>query len=185
MNFKHIGILLLLPGIAFAAEPFRMEVVEEGSHWPVPLVQFETVNSQRFVTDNAGIIAIDAPDLMGKETWFTIRGHGYGVKPDGFGMRGRRITPEPGKTERIEVERTIIAKRLGRLTGDGLFAESQRFGEHADWKDSGLVGQDSVQNVVHHGKLFWSWGDTSLRGNPLGLFHMTGATTNPPGFGGA
>ena len=41
-------------------------------------------------------------------------------------IRGVRLTPEPGKTLRVEVDRTIIARRLGRLTGGGLFAESQK-----------------------------------------------------------
>ena len=57
---------------------------------------------------------------MGRETWFEVIGNGYEVPKDGFGMRGVRLTPEPGRTLRIELKRTIVAKRLVRLTGAGL-----------------------------------------------------------------
>ena len=114
---------LLAPCVAAAVAPCRIEVVEKGSDWPVPLVELRTTHEARLVTDNAGVIALDLPELMGRETWFYVSGHGYGVPKDGFGYRGVRLTPEPGKTLRVEVTRTIVAKRLGRLTGAGLFAE--------------------------------------------------------------
>jgi hypothetical protein len=161
-----------------AAEPCRIEVVEQGSGWPVPLVELRTTHQVRFVADNAGLIAFDLPELMGRETWFDVHGHGYEVPADGFGMRGVRLKPEPGKSLRVTVRRTSIAKRVGRLTGAGLFAESQKLGRERDWRESGLVGQDSVQNVVHEGRLFWFWGDTTLAKYPLGIFHGTGATTD-------
>jgi hypothetical protein len=162
---------------AFALDPCRIEVVEKGSGWPVPLVELRTTHAVRLVSDNAGLIAFDLPEFMGRETWFDVHGHGYEVPQDGFGMRGVRLTPQPGKTLRVEVQRKIIAKRLGRLTGAGLFAESQKLGGDLDWKESGIVGQDSVQNATHRGKMFWAWGDTSLAKYPLGVFDMTSATT--------
>ncbi|HWB04944.1 MAG TPA: hypothetical protein VG796_18085 [Verrucomicrobiales bacterium] len=167
----------LLPGTSDALEPCRIEVVEKGSGWPVPLVELRTTNSIRFVTDNAGLIAFDVPDLMGQEVFFDVHGHGYEVKPDGFGIRGVRLTPAPGKTLKVEVERRIIAKRIGRLTGGGLFAESQKLGLAGDWRDGPLLGSDSVQNAVHRDKMFWAWGDTVLAYYKLGVFDMTSATT--------
>jgi hypothetical protein len=162
---------------SLAVEPCGIEVVEKGSGWPVPLVELRTTHNVRFVTDNAGVIAFDLPELMGREMWFGVIGHGYQVPKDGFGCRGVRLTPKPGKTLRIQVTRTIIAKRLGRLTGAGLFAESQALGRELDWPESGVLGCDSVQNTVHRGRLFWAWGDTTLARYPLGIFHMTSATT--------
>lgn len=157
--------------------PCRIQILEERTGWPVPLVELRTTHHARFVSDNAGNIAFDLPELMGRETWFEVHGHGYEVKADGFGMRGVRLTPEPGKSLRVEVRRTSIAQRIGRLTGAGLFAESQKLGLEAGWRESGLVGQDSVQNAVHRGRLFWFWGDTTLAKYPLGIFDGTGATT--------
>ena len=57
---------------AAAMEPCRIEVVEKGSGWPVPLVELRTTHNARFVTDNAGVIAFDLPELMGRETWFGV-----------------------------------------------------------------------------------------------------------------
>jgi len=158
--------------------PCRLEVVEVGTGWPVPLVQLRTTHNVSFVTDNAGLVAFDLPELMGREVWFEIEGQGYEVKPDGFGNRGVRLTPIPGKTLRIEVERKIIAKRLGRLTGAGIFAESQKLGLENSWHESGVLGCDSVQNAIHNGQLFWLWGDTTLARYPLGIFNSTGALSD-------
>jgi hypothetical protein len=179
-RFLMLGVacgVLFTVGIAKAGEPFRIEVVDKGNGWPVPLVELETVHGVKFVTDNAGLIAFDAPELMGEATWCGVRGFGYGVRKDGFGFEGVRFTPQPGGRLRVQVERRIIAKRLGRITGAGVFCESQKLGEEKDWPESGIVGCDSVQNVVLDGRLFWLWGDTSLAKYPLGIFDGTAAHT--------
>jgi len=172
-----LGATPLFGQAAPITQPCRIEVVEKGSGWPVPLVELRTTHHQRLITDNAGVIAFDLPELMGRETWFDVIGHGYEVPKDGFGYQGVRLKPEPGKTIRIEVLRTIIAKRLGRLTGAGLFAESRKLGDETGSLENGILGCDSVQNAVHRGKLFWAWGDTTLAHYPLGIFDMTSATT--------
>ena len=56
--------------------PCRIEVLEKGSGWPVPLVELRTTHQLRFVTDNAGVIAFDAQELMGREVWFDVFGQG-------------------------------------------------------------------------------------------------------------
>ena len=160
-----------------AAEPFRIEIVDKANGWPVPLVELETVHGVKFVSDNAGLIACDAPEMMGKEAWCGIRGFGYGVPKDGFGYEGVRFTPRPGGRLQVTLDRRIVAKRLGRITGAGIFCESQKLGAERDWQESGVVGCDSVQNAVLDGKLFWLWGDTSLAKYPLGIFDGTAART--------
>lgn len=162
---------------SLGAEPFELEVVERGSGWPVPLVELRTTHQVSFWTDNAGRVAIDLPELVGKETWFTIASDGYEAPADGFGQRGVRVQLKPSGRQRVEVVRTSIAKRLGRITGAGQFAESQKLGRERDWRESGVLGCDSVQNAVYRGKMFWAWGDTSLANYPLGVFHMTSATS--------
>lgn len=161
----------------WAAEPARIEVVEKGSGWPVPLVELKTTHHATFYTDNAGVVAVDAPELLGREVFFHVASDGYEVAKDGFGYRGVRLTPQPGQTLKIVVERTMIARRLGRLTGAGLFAESQRTGRDLDWKESGIFGCDSVQTAVHQGQRYWLWGDTTVAHYPLGIFDSLGATS--------
>jgi hypothetical protein len=172
-----VVLLGTLVSAAAAPLPCRIEVVEQGSGWPVPMVELRTNHQTRFVTDNAGVIAFDLPELMGRETWFDVIGHGYEVERDGFGYRGVRLTPQAGKTLRVEVRRTMPARRLGRLTGAGVFGESQKLGSHTDWPESGVLGCDSVQNTVHRGRMFWLWGDTTLAHYPLGIFHSSSATS--------
>jgi hypothetical protein len=180
VSFLLATLLFVTPDVVLAAEPTspcRIEVVDAENGWPVPLVELRTTHHARFVTDNAGVIAFDLPELMGQETWFSVLADGYEVPADGFGNRGMRITPQPGETFTFKVNRTSIAKRLGRLTGGGLFAESQKLGRETDWPESGALGCDSVQNAVHRGRMFWAWGDTSIPRYPLGIYHMTSATS--------
>ena len=170
-------VLFLLSGIACAAEPCRVEVVDKQNGWPVPLVELRTTHDARYVTDNAGLIALDGTDLLDREVFFHVKGHGYGVAKDGFGYQGVRVTPKPGGTLRIEVERQNVAKRLGRLTGAGLFAESEKLGAKPPLTETGVFGCDSVLMAKHGSKLFWLWGDTNIPVYPLGIFDSTAALT--------
>lgn len=172
----HLTLLAFASSLA-AVEPCRIRVVDAENGWPVPLVELRTTHHVSFFTDNAGVVALDLPELMGVETWLHVEADGYEAKADGFGMRGFRFTPEPGGEHVVKIDRTIVAKRLGRLTGGGIFGESQKLGDHTDWSESGILGSDSVQNAVHRGKMYWAWGDTNVPRYPLGLFHMTSATT--------
>jgi hypothetical protein len=160
-----------------AATPCRIEVLDKQTHWPVPLVQLRTTDDIVLVSDNAGVIAVDQPDLLNREIWFEIIGHGYNVPKDGFGFHGKRLTCKPGETIPLEVERTNIAKRLGRLTGGGQFAESQKFGDFRDWREPNVFGCDTVQCAQYRGKCYWLWGDTDLPTYALGIFDSSGATT--------
>ena len=178
MRTRYCMLLFFLCSVAaHAIEPCRIDIVDDSNGWPVPLVELRTVHQVRFVSDNAGVIAFDLPELMGVRSWFFVEGHGYEVKADGFGYRGVRLTPEPGGRLTVKVKRTLPGKRLGRITGAGLFGESQKLGLHLDFAEQGILGCDSVQNAVHNGKLFWAWGDTNLARHPLGIFHMIGAVT--------
>ena len=163
--------------MAGALTPCRIEIVEQGTGWPVPLVELRTTDGVRLVSDNAGLVAFDLPECMGRETWLSVQGQGYELPVDGFGNRGLRFVPTPGGVKRIEIRRVNIARRLGRLTGAGIFAESQKLGERLDWKESGIVGSDTVQAAPYRGRLFWAWGDTGIFGYPLGIFNASGATT--------
>lgn len=173
-----LSFCLWVGNAASAAELFRIEVVDPSNDRPVPLVELRTTGELRWVSDNAGVIAIDAPELFDRETWFDVVGHGYEVKRDGFGFHGVRLTPTRGGRHRLEVKRTNLAERVGRITGSGLFAESQKLGERLDWKESGIVGCDTVRTAAWKGKRFWLWGDTKVLAYPLGVFNTLGATTD-------
>ncbi|HZV35244.1 MAG TPA: hypothetical protein VFB72_11780 [Verrucomicrobiae bacterium] len=185
MNFRSIAFAAALILSVFASQqngraavtPCEIQVVDKENGWPVPLVKLRTVNNTEFVTDNAGIVAFDLPELMNREVWLDVRGDGYGVPTDGFGNSGVRLKMMPGGNQRIEVTRSMIARRLGRLTGSGIFGEVQKLGGEKDWRETGVLGCDSVQNAVYRGRLHWVWGDTALPNYPLGIFDGTSAVT--------
>ena len=179
----------LIPSI-HAATPdcFQIQVVDEQTGRGVPLVELETVNHLRFITDSAGRVAFNEPGLMKQEIFFFVRSHGYEFPKDGFGCAGARLKTEPGAKAVLKIKRLNIAERLYRITGEGIYRDSVLLGEKtplAEPLGSGQVaGQDSVVVAPYHGKLFWFWGDTNRLKYPLGHFWTSGATSELPGRGG-
>ncbi len=70
-----LGLLSLLAPLP-AAEICRLEVIEQGTDWPVPGIELRTIHGVSFVSDNAGVIALDIPELMGREVSFEVIGPG-------------------------------------------------------------------------------------------------------------
>ncbi len=176
-----VAILPFIPVSAIAREHHgfcKIVVIDSETQLPVPLVELRTTGQIQYFTDNAGVVALDALELMNREVWLNVHGHGYEVPADSFGMRGLRLRPRPNETLTVKVNRTNIAERIGRLTGIGLLNESQKLGEYSEWRESSLVGCDSVQLSIYRGQAFWNWGDTNVTKYPLGNFHMSGAYTS-------
>lgn len=196
MNSRLLLLLPLLAALAVAptahgapaTHPFAVEVVDEATGRGVPLVELKTTHAVRFYTDSAGIAAIDEPELDRREVFFFVTSHGYEVKPDGFGIQGVPLQVGRGKVATVKIRRLNLAERLYRLTGGGIYRDSVLIGRKPPIKEpllnAQVFGQDSVQNAVYQGKLFWMWGDTQRPSYPLGNFHMSGATSALPGKGG-
>jgi hypothetical protein len=162
----------------------EIRVIDEATGRGIPLVELETVNSARFVTDNAGRVAFQEPGLMDSEVFFSVRSHGYEMPKDGFGFAGVRITPRAGESAEIKLTRRNAAERLCRLTGEGLYRDSILLGYDpplpASPHPGKVTGQDSIQAAVYRNKVYCFWGDTLQMKYPLGLFRMAGATMALP-----
>lgn len=174
----------VLCGVSNADEKtpyFGIHVVDEQTGRGIPLVELRTVNDIRCITDNAGWIAFNEPGLMDREVWFYLSlSPGYEKKKDGFGYTGLRVTPKAGTSTTVKLDRTVIAERIARTTGQGIFRDSELLGlPHAlpNMNNGGVMGQDSVQAVPYRGGIFWLWGDTNVPQYPLGNFRTTCATT--------
>lgn len=167
------------------ARYFAIQVVDEETGRGVPLIELRTVNDIALISDSAGWIAFHEPGLMEREVFFSVEGPGYEHAKDGFGIRGVRLTTTPGKTATVKIKRTNIAQRLYRITGQGIYRDSELLGRPTPpgvpGLNAGVLGQDSVQAVPYRGRIFWLWGDTNLPGYPLGNFHTTAAITPLPG----
>ena len=177
------GLLLSLLVLITPQNYFAIHIVDEQTGRGVPLIELRTVNDIRHQTDSAGWVAFHEPGLMNREVFFHIEGPGYEYPKDGFGSRGVRLQTMPGKSATVKVKRINIAERMYRITGQGIYRDSELLNEpHPKLpQDSVTVGQDSVQVAKYHNRLFWLWGDTNLAYYPLGNFHTTSATSPLPG----
>jgi hypothetical protein len=167
---------------------FRIQVVDDETGWGVPLVELRTVNQIRFVTDSNGIVAFDEPGLFSRKVFFTVSSHGYEFEKDGLGYRGKAIEITEGGSARLTIRRLNIARRLYRVTGQGIYRDSVLTGDQIPIRepllDGQVFGQDSVLSAVYKAKVYWFWGDTNRPDYPLGNFHVPGATSELPDRGG-
>ncbi len=202
MSRKHVQIILAMvlsgltwPGLVAAVEErplspmyFKIQVVDRQSGRGAPLVELRTTNNIRYVTDSNGIVAFNEPGLMDRDVFFFVESHGYEFPKDGFGFRGTRLKTSPGGSAVIKIDRLNIAERLYRVTGQGIYSDSVLTRQPVPLKSPVLngqvIGQDSVDTCIHHGRLFWFWGDTGRPSYPLGHFAMAGAVSDLPDRGG-
>jgi hypothetical protein len=180
--------LLVTLALLAPSRPFAIIVADEQTGRGVPLVELQTVHNVRYVTDSAGVAAVDEPGLMGQSVFFHVKSHGYEFPKDGFGNRGKALTLIEGGSATLKLRRVNIAERLYRVTGAGVYRDSLLTGRSAPIRqpllNAWVLGSDSVVNALYHGKLYWFWGDTNRPGYPLGNFHVPGATSDLPGAGG-
>jgi len=165
-----------------------IQVLDDQSNRGVPMVELETVNHIKLVTDSNGVLVFDEPGLMDTDVWFSIKSHGYEYPADGFGSRGKTILTKDGAKTTLKIKRVNIAERLYRITGQGIYGESLKAGMKVPIDQPALnaqvLGQDSVQLITYQDKLYWFWGDTEKASYTLGHFGTAGATSELPGKGG-
>ena len=171
-----------------AARYFSIAVRDAETGRGVPLVELRTVNNLLFVTDSAGIAALDEPGLNGQKVFFHVASHGYEFPADGFGIRGTAVEVSPGGQAELTIRRLNVAERLYRVTGEGIYRDSLLAGRQTPLRqpllNAQVVGSDSVMTAVYRGRVHWFWGDTLRPAYPLGNFHVPGATSQLPANGG-
>jgi len=173
---------------AAAEAPFAIQVVDAATGRGVPLVELRTVDNAVWVTDSAGLTAIDDPTLLGREVYFYVRSHGYKFPADGFGFHGKALQVVAGGSARLELKRLNVAERLYRVTGAGIYRDSVLLGPASPIKqpleNAQVAGSDSVNSILFAGRVYWFWGDTNRLRYPLGCFHVPGAVSRLPAEGG-
>lgn len=152
----------MLAILALAVLPyFVVHVVDAETGRGVPLIELRTMNETGYWTDSAGVAAIHEPSLEGREALFKISGHGYVFDGKWFDEPGAVLRLEAGKSVTLKVRRTMIAERLYRITGEGIYRDSELAGIRKPREWRGLVaGQDTVSMTPYRGRLYWIWGDT-------------------------
>lgn len=167
---------------------FTIEVLDAHTGRGVPMVQLRTTSGVRFFTDSAGRVAFLEPGLMGRDVYLHVSSHGYTYPADGFGYRGIAVHPTPAGSVQLKIQRTNIAQRIYRITGQGIYRDSVLLGLDTPIREpvfnGRVVGQDSVINVIYKEKVFWFWGDTARESYPLGHFRVSGAVSDLSAQGG-
>ena len=185
----QLSCVILSLGIGLAAhhDYFLVRVTDEATGRGVPLIELKLPNEVRYWTDSAGIAAMHEPGFEKHDVFVAVSGHGYEFPKETFFGRGVNLTLTPGGRADLKVRRTMIAERLYRLTGEGIYRDSRLAGLSAPIRDPLLnegqvLGQDTAVETLYRGKLYWIWGDTI--GPAFWNFSVTGATSELPGHGG-
>jgi hypothetical protein len=180
-------ILLRFAALVAASDYFVVRVTDEATGRGVPLIELKLTNDVKYYTDSAGVAAMEEPGLEKRTVFVEVSGHGYEFPDKTIMGRGVNLTVAAGARAEIKVRRTMIAERLYRLTGEGIYRDSVLAGLPVPIRDpmlgNGLVmGQDTNVGIPYGGKLFWIWGDTI--GPAFWNFSVTAATSELPGRGG-
>ncbi len=164
-----VATMIVLPLLwscagAQTSKYFVVRVVDEQTGRGVPLVELKLPNEVKYWTDSAGVAAVDEPSLREREVFFGIRSHGYEYPQETPFGRGAIVMIDPGKTQEMRIRRKMVAERLYRLTGEGIYRDSVLAGLSVPVKEPMLngqvLGQDTVSAAIYRGKIFWIWGDT-------------------------
>lgn len=171
----------LARGVLSPAELMRVDVLDDESGRGVPLVEL-TIAGRRWVTDSAGVVAIDPIELEGAGlSEVTLRSHGYSFAD------AETIEISAGGHATFKAHRENVAERLYRVTGGGIYRDSVLLGLSTPLANPTLngqvLGQDSVFSVVFRDKLFFLWGDTGRPSYPLGNFFASGTAALPANGG--
>ena len=159
-------------------QTFHVRALDAATGRPIPLVKVSTVNHVARYTDNGGYAAFSERDLMNTEVFFNIESDGYALPPDSFGFRGVRLLTSPGAVESVALERTQVAERLYRATGQGRWQHSPS--PESTALPGRVLGQDTVMAVPLSDRVRWFWGDTLKPSYPLGNFAVATATSPLP-----
>ncbi|MBN2841915.1 MAG: hypothetical protein JXM68_02430, partial [Sedimentisphaerales bacterium] len=161
-------------------EPYIIKVSDSQTQRGVPLVRLIADNGMEFYTDSAGIIAIYEPGFFGRNISFRVSSHGY-TSPAG---ECTVLPVEKGGSATIKLDRINLARRIYRITGQGIYNDSILAGLRNFDPESALpgrvMGQDTVAKTIYNGKYHWLWGDTQRPEYPLGHFKTAGATSSLP-----
>jgi len=186
-----LAVLLLFLQVIVRAAPgeyFAIEVVDEQTGRGVPLVELKTTNNIRYWTDSNGLVAFNEPGLMDQTVFFNVWSPGYEFPKDGFGIAGAALNIKAGDSKTLKLKRTNISERLYCSTEQGIYRDTVLLGRKAPIEQPVLngqvMGQDSVIALPYNNKIYWFWGDTAKPSYPLGLFAMSGATSELPARGG-
>lgn len=172
-------------GLTFTSAYYGIRFVDAETRRGIPLVQLHTKHGLRYVSDSGGWIAIHPDDVALQTVYYRVTSDGYSLPGMDAQLQGFRTTVKAGEGRQIPLQRHNLAERLYRVTGEGIYHDSQLLGQPIPegvptTTAGGVFGQDSVMNAIYNGQLHWFWGDTLRGDHPLGNFAVSGAVSTLP-----
>lgn len=178
------GLAMIAPAAALDSNYAAVRVVDQDTGRGVPLVRLCSTSSVCYWTDSNGVAAIDEPDFLGKRVFFSIESEGYHYEQNVYGTAGSTIDLLPRTVITLKIRRLNLAERLYRVTGEGIYRDSQLAGLPVPVGQEKLAadatGMDTVMYAVYRGQIFWLFGDTNYVSAPLGNLATTCARTSMP-----
>src|SRR5262245_26595288 len=90
-----VAVLYAVPARA-QQRYFQIRVLDAATSAPISCAVASTLTNVSQRSDRQGNIAFHEPGLIGIPTWFWVSAPGYEHPADGFGFRGRAVTPTSG-----------------------------------------------------------------------------------------
>ena len=185
-SFLIAAMVLAGNGIGLA-QPFAIQVVDEGNQRGIPMVTVETDNHIRMVTDSSGWVIFDEPGLMGRSVHVEVSSPGYQLPRDSDGRSGTVLNIQPGQGTEIKMVRTAVAERFYRITGQGSYRDSTLLSKDTPTPfpniNGDVISVGTAQTATYQGKMVWVWSSAHLTTPPSPAL-VVGAAVDLPGNGG-
>jgi hypothetical protein len=99
----------ITPPPAVAGDLMEIRVVDKETRRGIPMVELITVDEVVYITDSAGRLALDEPELNGALVFFKLTSPGYHMAKDGFGIEGVRLMIDRNKGSVLSWTATCLA----------------------------------------------------------------------------
>ena len=185
--FNLFIFLIILIGFSchFQDNYFHIKVVDSVTKKGIPIARLSNINGTTYYSDSYGNIAYNEEETMGRDLYFLLDAEGYKISKDNTGRQSVIITPNKGEKVIILMDRIQPAERLYRLTGTGIYRDTELLGLDVpsfakNWDRGQVLGQDSNLGGIYKNKIFFIWGDTFLPPGYHGNFSVAGGTISLP-----
>ena len=127
-NLFFFLIILISFSCHYKDNYFHIKVVDSVTKKGIPIARLSNINGTTYYSDSYGNIAYNEEEAMGRDLYFLVDAEGYKISKDNTGRQSVIITPNIGEKVIISMDRIQPAERLYRLTGTGIYRDTELLG---------------------------------------------------------
>lgn len=184
--FCFIGVLL--SSVSSCGAEFGIHVVDESNGRGIPMATVRLANGATHLTDSAGWVRIDEPGLMHRKLRIEVNSPGYGLAAEDSDSNSLLVQLAASGDAVIKLVRLDIAERAYRITGAGIYRDSELLGREVPLPSgsfsSGLLSASGTQRITLGKKVLWCWRDALLSHERIPSLGVVGAFSQIPDSGG-